>query len=84
VQVILVITGLGATPVDARPVEQEPVETKPEEPKPVAQQVAEILHPAIPASVIRPAQPKPSPQVELAGAPANLDLPAFLRKRARG
>jgi cell division protein FtsZ len=85
VQVILVITGLGATPVDARPVvEPEPVEVKPAEPKPVAQQVAEILHPAIPASVIRPVQPKPSPQVELAGAPANLDLPAFLRKRARG
>jgi cell division protein FtsZ len=84
VQVILVITGLGATPVDARPIEQAPVETKPAEPKPVAQQVAEILHPAIPASVIRPVQPKPTPQVELAGAPANLDLPAFLRKRARG
>jgi len=84
VQVILVITGLGATPVDAKPVEQAPVETKPAEPKPVAQQVAEILHPAIPASVIRPPTPKTSPQVELAGAPANLDLPAFLRKRARG
>jgi len=84
VQVILVITGLGATPVDAKPVEPAPVEIKPAEPKPVAQQVAEILHPAIPPSVIRPAQPKPSPQVELAGAPANLDLPAFLRKRARG
>lgn len=83
VQVILIITGLGATPVDAKPVEQAPVEVKPAEPKPVAQQVAEILHPAIPPSVIRPAQPKPSPQVELAGAPANLDLPAFLRKRAR-
>ncbi len=85
VQVILVITGLGATPVDARPVvEQAAVEIIPAEPKPVSQQVAEILHPAIPASVIRPIQPKPSPQVELAGAPANLDLPAFLRKRARG
>ncbi len=80
VQVILVITGLGATPVDAKPV----VEVVPAEPKPVAQQVAEILHPAIPPAAIRPAQPKPAPQVELAGAPANLDLPAFLRKRARG
>jgi cell division protein FtsZ len=83
VQVILVITGLGATPVDAKPVEP-PIEIKPVEPKPVAQQVAEILHLAIPASVIRPVQPRPAPQVELAGAPANLDLPAFLRKRARG
>jgi cell division protein FtsZ len=80
VQVILVITGLGATPVDAKPV----VEQAPAEPKPAAQQVAEILHPAIPAAAIRPVQPKPVPQVELAGAPANLDLPAFLRKRARG
>jgi cell division protein FtsZ len=80
VQVILVITGLGATPVDAKPaVEQAPVE-----PKPVAQQVVEILHPAIPPAAIRPVQPRPTPQVELAGAPANLDLPAFLRKRARG
>jgi len=82
VQVILVITGLGATPVDAKP--PVVVEQAPAEPKPIAQQVAEMLHPAIPATVIRPAQPKPSPQVELAGAPANLDLPAFLRKRARG
>ncbi len=80
VQVILVITGLGATPVDAKPA----VEQAPAEPKPVAQQVAEILHPAIPPAAIRPAQPRPAPQIELAGAPANLDLPAFLRKRARG
>jgi cell division protein FtsZ len=80
VQVILVITGLGATPVDAKPV----VEQVPAEPKPAAQQVAEILHPDIPPAAIRPVQPKPVPQIELAGAPANLDLPAFLRKRARG
>lgn len=68
VQVILVITGLGATPVDEktvvrRSIEQPAVETH--ESYTHAPQVAEV------------------PQMELVGASADLDLPAFLRKRAR-
>ena len=66
VQAILIITGLGATPVDS----QIQVQRTAEAPQ----------NPTVP-SVTHAPQINQMPQVELAGAPANLDLPAFLRRR---
>ena len=66
-QVTLIITGLGATPVDARSVEQA---------RPVQQQA-----PAIP--VERVCIPAAMPAVEMAAAQNDLDLPAFMRRRVR-
>ncbi|NPV77903.1 MAG: cell division protein FtsZ [Anaerolineae bacterium] len=69
-QAILVITGIGATPVDTvarRPVEQ-PAETSLQTSEPVQ----------LPFS-----QTASLPQVELAGAANDIDLPAFLRRRIR-
>ncbi len=66
-QVILVITGLGATPVDTRPVEHR-AET------PVAIPV-EPVREAFPVTMM--------PALELAAAHGDLDLPAFMRRRVR-
>lgn len=80
-QAILVITGIGATPVetDIRPVLEKKVE-------PISRPIQE--KPAVPA----PSDSEPvnfpftqtvsrTPQVELAGSTIDLDLPAFLRRR---
>jgi len=70
-QVILVITGLGATPVDTRPVERR-ADT------PAAAPVA------IPVEPAREAFPVTMmPALELAAAHGDLDLPAFMRRRVR-
>ena len=66
VQVILIITGLGATPVDSHIQVQRTAEAP--------------LNPSVPPVTHTP-RVNQMPQVELAGAPANLDLPAFLRRR---
>jgi cell division protein FtsZ len=66
VQVILIITGLGATPVDSHIQVQRTAEAP--------------RNPTVP-SVTHAPHINQMPQVELAGAPANLDLPAFLRRR---
>ena len=66
VQVILIITGLGATPVDSHIQVQRTAEAP--------------QNPSVPPVTHAP-HVNQMPQVELAGAPANLDLPAFLRRR---
>ncbi len=71
VEVILVLTGLGATPVETCPVQEK---ATPPEPAVVAPL------PSLGMSVNRPIQA----QAEIpAGAPTNLDIPAFLRRRIR-
>lgn len=96
-QVILIITGLGATSVDApaprRIQEAAPVQA---EAAPAAaphipvQQPASFPAPAarsIPAAASQPAQPilQPAAQAntEMAGSSLNLDIPAFMRRRMR-
>jgi cell division protein FtsZ len=79
VEVILVITGLGATPADASTITRK-----------------EPAQPAIPVTAPVPARqmvsvgsihPKPAaekqPQMQNAGASADLDIPAFMRRRVR-
>jgi cell division protein FtsZ len=67
VQVILVLTGIGATSVDT-PVDTEPKVEKVE------------IHSLDPIG-LNPFNPTTVPQLEMAGTPANLDIPAFLRRR---
>lgn len=74
VEVILVMTGLGATPVEA-PSVQKKVE-------------AEAIPVTAPAAVASMAgalncQPTPAPVQLSSGSAANLDIPAFLRRRLR-
>ena len=68
VQVILVITGLGATPVDPRCAARKPVA------EPV--EAAPIYEPQPVTSVAKP-------QLEMAPSHANIDVPAFIRRRLR-
>jgi len=67
VQVILVLTGIGATSVDNE-VNSEPISVvlEPLNTEPI------LLHTF---------NPSPAPQLEMASTPANLDVPAFLRNR---
>jgi cell division protein FtsZ len=78
-QVILVITGLGGTPVDeALPVSEnaQPVV----QPTPVENRQVTARMPSIPIpNLSQPALP----QVELATTVTNLDIPAFMRRRYR-
>lgn len=73
VQVILVITGLGATPVDTAAVKKPVAESAPIP-------VRRILQPQ-PELETAAAEAEPMPQLEMSGAPVNLDIPAFLRRR---
>jgi cell division protein FtsZ len=74
-QVILIITGMGATPIEeALPGAEKILPAK------QPQQHAVDLPPAYRNSPV--AEPI-SAQMDLASAPANLDLPAFMRRRAR-
>lgn len=70
VQVILIITGLGATPVDAGVLNRR-------------QQIAAAS--TMPAAVPQPVAVRPeAAMIEMVGAPqSDLDLPAFLRRRVR-
>jgi cell division protein FtsZ len=67
VQVILVLTGIGATSVDNE-VHSEPAAVTLE-----LQNTEPIL--------LHTFSPSPAPQLEMASTPANLDVPAFLRRR---
>ena len=69
-QAILVITGIGATPVETttHSLAEQPAET--------SQKHSESMQ--LPFS-----QPAPLAQIELAGATNDIDLPAFLRRRIR-
>jgi cell division protein FtsZ len=84
-QVILIMTGLGATPLEqAMPgaeklfPKRSPVQAEAQpQPQPVyAAPQAPIRH--IPAPI-----PAEAPQMEMAGSPMNLDIPAFMRRRMR-
>ncbi len=69
VQIILIITGLGATPVDTRTARQ------------TIQQTIPVSQETMPAPVSQPAYAEPAP-AEAMNSYANLDLPAFMRRRA--
>ncbi len=69
-QVVLVITGLGATPVDAKTAQQSRAV---EHPHPVTISMPEMV--SLERDVVT--------SMELSGAPADLDLPAFMRRRVR-
>jgi len=89
-QVILVITGLGATPIEtslpARKTQPEPVvKTAPTEP-PVPRPVNVSMRPLEPASrqAVAMNATDEKPQVEVSAInPMDLDLPAFMRRRGR-
>ncbi len=67
VQVILVLTGIGATSVDnEEKIEPISVVVEPQNAEPI------LLHTFTPS---------PAPQLEMASTPDNLDVPAFLRHR---
>jgi cell division protein FtsZ len=68
-QVILVITGLGATPLEASMANKKP--------QPVVAAVA------APCPAPQPVAVAQMPQMELAAASGDLDLPAFMRRRIR-
>jgi cell division protein FtsZ len=77
-QVTLVITGLGATPIDAALTAQKAQpqsQQQQRQPAPVAEQV--------PMRLVRPVSPSQVQMDSSASAQADLDLPAFLRRRAR-
>jgi cell division protein FtsZ len=70
VQVILVITGLGATPVDKNSAKASSGDNIP------------VRHITMPESLpVQTPQSMAIPVMELSGAPVNLDIPAFLRRR---
>lgn len=69
VQVILVITGLGATPLDTSMASKKPLTA-----------VATVAAPCSPA---QPVAVEKMPQMELAAASGDPDLPAFMRRRIR-
>jgi cell division protein FtsZ len=83
VQVILIITGLGATPVDTQSQRQKTVK---------AIETPAVMDTSLPSSppvqATAPAQPAPrptsSPAVEMMPSSVDLDLPAFMRRRVRG
>ncbi len=82
-QAILIITGLGATPIDealkeVRPARPAEMRTQPS-PTPAATPVP--LAP--PAAQAAAATPQEVPNIEITSAATNLDLPAFMRKRLR-
>jgi cell division protein FtsZ len=83
-QVILIITGLGATPVES------PFTRKVEQTTVAATQSTDPMNqpnqqPAINSGVsaIRPARRSQSEENEYSGVPADIDIPAFLRRRVR-
>jgi len=77
-QVILIITGLGATSLE---------EALPGSEKILPTRQTNLAHqsssPTQPVAVPTPAAPAEIPQMELAGAQVNLDIPAFMRRRVR-
>lgn len=75
VEVILVITGVGATPLEeafAVPQQAKRDEETPSQPQP-------SILPSPPKSTMEPISTAPIPTID----PHNLDVPAFLRRRAR-
>ncbi|HEX2979085.1 MAG TPA: cell division protein FtsZ [Anaerolineaceae bacterium] len=89
-QVILIVTGLGATPIEeALPGAErlmptrQPIQQPAAQPQPVMSQPAQNI-PQAPLPVQRAVEfPVEAPQMELSGASVNLDIPAFMRRRVR-
>ncbi len=95
VQVILVITGLGATPLETK---TEANKASAGKPAPVVATVtsmdtspsyspavaaAPTAAPAAPAQAPTPMPARERPHIEFAASPTDLDLPAFMRRRSR-
>ncbi len=91
VQVILVITGLGATPLETKAETKKAGEANPAlaavttvgmdtSPSYPAHAVSA---PAAPAAAGAPAPVRERSHIEFAASPTNLDLPAFMRRRSR-
>lgn len=79
VQVILVLTGIGATSVDSQQISNAQPVLKPETiiaqiENPVEDQTQELV-------VLETFTPTPAPQFEMASHHTDLDVPAFLRRR---
>jgi hypothetical protein len=72
-QVILVLTGIGATSVDSQNKAQvEPVQTP----------IQAVTNPPVEPIQLHSFVPStPAPQLEMVGANTDLDIPAFLRRR---
>ncbi len=77
VQVIMILTGLGATPVEVPKVTRPAVAAVPERSIPVPQPGPIPSHPEITP------QPMQNRSAEVAAIQADLDIPAFLRRRVR-
>lgn len=83
VQVILVITGLGATPVDDRTNAIQKPAQKPIEITPQIETHSEIVHKPQHEAFAQPQAAAPKSQVEMIASPVDLDVPAFIRRRLR-
>ena len=87
-QVILVITGLGATAIEtALPVRKTQEQSEPaRQPVAVASAAAAPTHAAAspaPTLLTRPVLRQPAAEESSSSVPTDLDLPAFMRRRAR-
>ncbi len=78
VQVILIITGLGATAFEPTPRIRVPRTTEQAHPN---VSIEDAIHQQDYASQLQPSDAYP--ETEMAGASVNLDIPAFMRRRAR-
>jgi hypothetical protein len=72
VQVILVLTGIGATSVDSKTVQNSETKPAPQTVQAPAEKEPVMLHPF---------QNSESQQFEIAGNSTDLDVPAFMRRR---
>lgn len=84
-QVILVVTGLGATPIEtAMPSQKQKAQSPENQPRTAAPaEVQEAAVRTVAAAVTSPAVPQTAPLDSAGSVPADLDLPAFLRRRVR-
>ena len=85
VQVILVVTGLGATPIEtALPVQKLKSQSPVENPRAAVQaEPLEVVARTVATTMAGPATAHPSPRDASGTGPTDLDLPAFLRRRFR-
>jgi cell division protein FtsZ len=81
VQVIMVITGLGATPVEQPAAARPQKEAAPVESAPV--EAAPAVHAQAQPAAAPTASPRERSHIEFVPSPADLDLPAFMRRRVR-
>ncbi|MDD5370247.1 MAG: cell division protein FtsZ [Anaerolineaceae bacterium] len=82
-QVILIITGLGATSLEEALPGAERINPYQKPRATLAEQSAPLTQPAYRSQPAPAAQPPSSPQVEMGSGQINLDIPAFMRRRAR-